>query len=211
MTEPQRTEASDDVEIPAWITRLVPVADRARNMLLAEFPWMVAVGVCGGAVMWLVGPRAGTSLPLFGTAAGLRVARRSRQSTPSRTLTRGEVTAVLVVADLICTGVGLILWACGALIDTVHPFLLAATAAGCGLLTATLGTLTSSARITGMLAGLVAGAGCAGAWLALEGRGSLWWVLLALAVLTDLTGLISLRRTGSAGKDQAGASGTAGT
>ena len=199
-------------ELPAWITELVPIADRARGPLTTALPWIGAgTLLAAGAGAW-AGRLAARDLPvapwpmalLLLAAAAILALDRDRPQDHS--LPAGVVTGTRVfLVDLTVSALSLGLWIGLRLAGAPHGLLTATTCAGAAL---TLGNLGAWLR-----AGLAARARAATTVLAVAGAlaviaagliasvsegarlpGASWWWVGALAVVADVAAMLAVRR-----------------
>lgn len=207
----QADPAGEEIKVPQWISDLVPVAERARPIFLGELVYLAAALVLL-ALTWDVDPlRLGLPqvilLALVGYAYALRRGgvRRGlggeKDETSPAALRAGAYTTMLVlVADLVCSALGLAVWAMGALRGSERPLLAGALAAAVSMTTAVTGVLACEvpptaprwlapvAQLTGLLAVVCL-------TLAVLGTPTMnpWWWVLALAVTVDLLGVLAIR------------------
>ncbi|MBS6071994.1 MAG: hypothetical protein E7A72_09620 [Actinomyces urogenitalis] len=204
----QAAPAGEEIEVPQWINDLVPVAERARPVLLGELVYLVMALVLL-ALIWDADPL-GLGLPqaillaLVGYAYALRCGgarRRLGQADSPAPLRAGAYTTMLVlVADLVCSALGLAVWVMGALRGSEHPLEAGALAAAVAMTTAVAGVLACEVPSTAprwlapaaQLAGLLAVVCLTLAVLSTQWINPWWWVL-ALAIVTDLLGLLAIR------------------
>ncbi|MCL3777299.1 MULTISPECIES: hypothetical protein [unclassified Actinomyces] len=204
--------APDDVEVPAWVNDLVPVADLARGHLRACRWAAVAVvlaTVCAACVS--TGPTAlATGLLAVFDAAGLllaglltgRLRRRSAPTPPGGSAVPlrpgGRTLAALVVLDIVGTALGLVVLAAAALCGIDAALSGAALLAGVLIAVGAVGVLVDE-LLPQQHRGWVGGAGAAALLVLLAGAAvlalgqGLWWLVLGLVVVSDLAGLLALR------------------
>ena len=210
----------DDVQVPEWIYRLVRLAERARAVLIAELPAMAVVAVLVGALTWAVGsptpwPPAlcalegfalverhggrfgGSARPADGAApGGVDLTGGSARPGPDPSHRGGAgAGALLAVADIVGSGLGVVVLVVGLLAGASRPVAGAAlcttalmTVAGAGALLAEL-PATARRRELRTGAGLAALALIVGAVVLNRS----WWMVLGLAVAADVLGLVALR------------------
>ncbi|WP_172120608.1 hypothetical protein [Actinomyces faecalis] len=202
--------AGGEVEVPQWVNDLVPVAERARPVLLGELVYLVMALVLL-ALIWDADPlRLGLPqvvlLALVGYAYALRrsSARRElggeKDETSARLRAGAYTTMLVLVADLVCSALGLAVWAMGAIRGSEHPLLAGALAAAVAMTTAVAGVLACEAP-SGAPRSLVPAAQLAGllavVFLTLavlrSAAFSPWWWVVALAVVADVLGLMAVR------------------
>ena len=195
----QAAPAGEEIEVPQWINDLVPVAERARPVLLGELVYLVMA-----LVLLALGLPQAILLALVGYAYALRCGgarRRLGQADSPAPLRAGVYTTMLVlVADLVCSALGLAVWVMGALRGSEHPLEAGALAAAVAMTTAVAGVLACEVPSTAprwlapaaQLAGLLAVVCLTLVVLSTQWINPWWWVL-ALAIVTDLLGLLAIR------------------
>ena len=193
--------ASEPDPVPGWIADLVPVADDARAILLADRV-VLAAGVPLALVQGWAGARRDVGhLPiwagaLMAAAAAAVVLRPGRAAAAPDLRAGGRTGVVLIVLDIVLTAIGLALLVGLVAAGAAHAALTAATAVGVGSLAGALlllgRLLRARWRIVLALAIVVAAGVAAPAVRAWPADPS-WWALAALAVGVDVVCLLALR------------------
>lgn len=192
----------DDAQVPEWIGRLVRLAERARGVLIAELPVMAVTAVLAGALTWAAGsptpwPAALCALEGFALVErhGGRFGGSARPDPdPSRRGGAGA-GALLAVADIVGSGLGVVVLVVGLLAGTPRPVVGAALCATAFMTVAAAGALLAELPATAPRRGWRTGAGLA--VLALVAGAVVlnrsWWAVLGLAVAADVLSLAALR------------------
>ena len=175
----------DDVQVPEWIGRLVRLAERARGALIAELPVMAVTAVLAGALTLAAGSMTPWPPVLCALEGFALVERRGGAS----------AGALLAVADIVGSGLGVVVLVVGLLAGAPRPVVGAALCAAALMTVAAAGALLAELPATAHRRGRRTGAGLAA--LALVAGAVVlnrsWWAVLGLAVAADVLGLAALR------------------
>ena len=175
----------DDAQVPEWIGRLVRLAERARGVLIAELPVMAVTAVLAGALTWAAGSMTPWPPVLCALEGFALVERRGGPG----------AGALLAVADIVGSGLGVVVLVVGLLAGTPRPVVGAALCATALMTVAAAGALLAELPATAPRRGWRTGAGLA--VLALVAGAVVlnrsWWAVLGLAVAADVLSLAALR------------------
>ena len=175
----------DDAQVPEWIGRLVRLAERARGVLIAELPVMAVTAVLAGALTLAAGSMTPWPAALCALEGFVLVERRGGAG----------AGALLVVADIVGSGLGAVVLVVGLLAGAPRPVVGAALCATALMTVTAAGALLAELPATAHRRGLRTGAGLA--VLALVAGAAVlsrsWWAVLGLAVAADVLGLVALR------------------
>ena len=175
----------DDAQVPEWIGRLVRLAERARGVLIAELPVMAVTAVLAGALTLAAGSMTPWPPVLCALEGFALVERRGGAG----------AGALLAVADIVGSGLGVVVLVVGLLAGTPRPVVGAALCATALMTVAAAGALLAELPATAHRRGRRTGAGLAA--LALVAGAVVlnrsWWAVLGLAVAADVLSLAALR------------------
>ena len=175
----------DDAQVPEWIGRIVRLAERARGILIAELPVMAVTAVLAGALTWAADSMTPWPPVLCALEGFALVERRGGAG----------AGALLAVADIVGSGLGVVVLVVGLLAGTPRPVVGAALCATALMTVAAAGALLAELPVTAHRRGWRTGAGLAALALVVGAvvLNRSWWAVLGLAVAADVLGLLALR------------------